>query len=80
MTEKHKLREHSCAHVVFGILCFMVTLAAAALQRVYLLLVRPRGLSLIHIYRYIRTMVDEAKRLQLSPQDIVNLIERGFEG
>ena len=30
--------------------------------------------------RYIRTMVDEAKRLQLSPQDIVNLIERGFEG
>ncbi|MCU6732894.1 hypothetical protein [Diplocloster agilis] len=43
MTEKHKLREHSCAHVVFGILCFMVTLAAAALQGVYLLLVRPRG-------------------------------------
>ena len=30
--------------------------------------------------RYIRTMVDEAKRLQLSPQDIVNLIERGIEG
>ena len=30
--------------------------------------------------RYIRTMLDEAKRLELSPQDIVNLIERGFEG
>ncbi|WP_343249600.1 GntR family transcriptional regulator [Diplocloster hominis] len=29
--------------------------------------------------RYIRTMIDEAKRLELSPQDIVNLIERGFE-
>ena len=29
--------------------------------------------------RYIRTMIDEAKRLELSPQDIVDLIERGFE-
>ena len=43
MTENHKTREHSCAHVVFGILCMMVTLAAATLEGVFLLLVRPLG-------------------------------------
>ena len=43
MTENHKTREHSYAHVVFGILCMMVTLATAALTGVFLLLVWPLG-------------------------------------